>query len=157
MSEEITSGGKQFMIVLGWTALLYFACGIIMSAFGPYPFIGGILGVIVFSVFGFFVLTRYAARFTYSLKNGRLRINRTIGKRNKETEFACSDIVRTSYGVKPAGFVVRPYNMRVSVINTKNCMYIEYRDKEGKLCGVVIEPSEKLRESIEKEREKADK
>ena len=35
-------------------------------------------------------------------------------------------------------------------------MYIEYRTKDGKTASVVIEPSEKLRRRIEKERNSID-
>ena len=33
-------------------------------------------------------------------------------------------------------------------------LYIEYRDKAGGLCGIVIEPSEKLRKKIIKQKDK---
>mgnify|MGYP007119926996 FL=1 len=46
--------------------------------------------------------------------------------------------------------------MQISVISKKKSMYIEYRTKDGKKSSVVIEPSEKLRRRIEKERERTD-
>ncbi|MGN0162374.1 MAG: hypothetical protein ACI4EA_02165 [Candidatus Ornithomonoglobus sp.] len=157
MKEELTAGGKEFIYVIIWAAILYFACGIITSSFsdyGEYPFIGGIISVLIFATFGFFVLTRYTSRFTYQVADGKLRINRTIGKRNKEIELACEDITNMVYGGKPSDFPKRPYNMRKSIISRKHLLYIEYTDKEGRLSGVVIEPSEKLRKKIEKERKK---
>lgn len=154
MSEEKTAGGKQFVFVLIWSAALYLICGMMMSLFGSYAFIGGIISVIVFCIFGFFVLTHYTARFTYSLKNGSLRINRMIGKRNKEVEFPVSDIVRSVYGVKPGDFTKQPVNMRISVFSSKNSLYIEYKDKNNGISGVIIEPSQKLRKRIDRERNK---
>ncbi|MGM9937933.1 MAG: hypothetical protein ACI38A_11365 [Candidatus Ornithomonoglobus sp.] len=157
MKEELTAGGKEFIYVIIWAAVLYFTCGIITSSFdsyGEYPFIGGIISVLIFAVFGFFVLTRYTSRFTYQVADGKLRINRTIGKRNKEIELACTDITNMAYGAKPSDFPKHPYNMRKSIINKRHLLYIEYTDKEGRLSGVVIEPSEKLRKKIEKERKK---
>ncbi len=157
MNEELTAGGKEFVYVIIWAAILYFVCGIITSAFsayGRYPFIGGIISVLIFAAFGFFVLTRYTSRFTYQLADGRLRVNRTIGKRNKEIEFACGNITNMVYGVRPPDFPKRPYNMRRSIISRKHLLYIEYTDKDGILRGIVIEPSEKLRKKIEKERKK---
>lgn len=154
MSEEVTAGGKEFVIAMAWAAALYILSAAIMSAFNGYAFIGGIIAIIIFAVFGFFILTRYTARFTYSLKNGRLRINRMIGKRNKEVELACSDIVDLCYGGKPSSFPKRPYMMRKSIISAKHSLYIEYKDKSGADCGVVIEPSQKLRSKIERERKK---
>ena len=156
MKEEYSSGGKQFLFVLLWSAFLYVACGTMMAAFGNYAFIGGIISVLVFCVFGFFVLTHYTSKFTYSIKNDRLRINRMIGKRNKEIEISCRDITRTHFGAKPTGFAKPVQSMQISVISKKKSMYIEYRTKDGKKSSVVIEPSEKLRRRIEKERERTD-
>ena len=154
MEERHTSGGKQFLIVLIIAAILYILCGAMMSLFGSYAFVGGIISVLVFCVFGFFVLTHYTARFTYSVKNGRLRVNRTIGKRNREFEFACSDIVKTIYGEKPSG-VSRPrHSMRISILSDKNSLYIEYKNKEGRPETIIIEPTDKLRQRIDKERKK---
>ncbi len=152
LKEEYSSGGKQFIFVLLWSAVLYISCAAMMSAFGNYAFIGGIIAVLVFCVFGFIVLTHYTARFTYSLKNGNLRINRMIGKRNKELEFRCCDITRTAFGAKPDGYSKPLASMKINVISKKKSMYIEYKTKDGKLSSVVIEPSEKLRRRIEKER-----
>lgn len=156
MKEEYSPGGKQFMFVLLWSAVLYIACAAVMSAFGNYAFIGGIIAVVVFCVFGFIVLTHYTARFTYSVKNGNLRINRMIGKRNKEIEFSCRNITKTAFGAKPDGFAKPIQSMKISVINKKQSMYIEYKTKDGKPASVVIEPSEKLRRRIEKERNSID-
>ncbi len=157
MKEEITAGGKQFCFVVLWSAVLYILCGVISAGFYSYAFAGGIIGVIVFCVFGFFVLTHYTARFTYTLRDGSLRINRMIGKRNKEVEFKCSEITDMYYGIRPASFVKRPLSMRVSVFSPKHSLYIEYSKADGERRGVIIEPSEKLRRKIEKERKIADK
>ena len=156
MKEEHSAGGRQFFIVLLWSAFLYIACGTVMSAFGSYAFIGGIISVIVFCIFGYIVLVHYTARFTYSIKNGSLRINRMIGKRNKEVEFLCKDITRTAFGAKPSDFAKPIIKMGVNVKKQKQSMYIEFRTKDDALASVVIEPSDKLRRRIEKERKKID-
>ncbi len=152
MKEELTAGGKEFFFAMLWAAGLYIVSGILMSAFKNY--IGAAAAIVIFCIFGFFVLTHYASRFTYTLKNGRLRINRMIGKRNKEIELACADISDMYYGFKPQSFPRRPYNMRKSIISGKRSLYIVYKDGSGGLCGVIIEPSDKLRKRIEKERNK---
>lgn len=154
MTEEVTAGGKEFLLTVLSAAILYLVCGIIMSAFSNYFAIGGVISLMIFATFGFYILTRYTARFTYSLKNGSLRINRMIGKRNKEIEFDCGKIVSLCYGGKPSDFPKRPYYMRKSIFGAKKSLYIQYRDKEDKICGTVIEPSQKLRKKIEKERKK---
>lgn len=153
MKEEITAGHKEFFMSVLWAAFLYVFAAVIAAAFrGQYKFIGGIIGVLIFCVFGFFILTHYTARFTYSIKNSRLRINRMIGKRNKEIELDCRNIIDMSYGYKPTNFPKRPYNMRISVFGRKKSMYISYTDKRGEAVGVIIEPSDKLRRRIEKMR-----
>ena len=157
MSEEVTAGGKEFVFALVWAAVLYFVCGIIMSAFKSYFFIGAVISLLMFCVFGFFVMTRYASRFTYTLKDGSLRINRMIGKRNKEVEFHCSAITGMYYGYRPASFPRRPYNMRKSILSGKRLLYIEYKASDGTRQGVVIEPSDRLRNKIDRERNKSDK
>ena len=154
MTEEHTSGGKEFCFVIAVSAVLYIMCAAMVSLFNEYAFIGGIISVLIFCVYGYFVLTHYTSRFTYSLKNGRLRINRMIGKRNKEFEFACTDITRVCYGTKPSGFVKPVYSMRVSILSTKKTLYIEYKDSDGAFTTVAVEPSEKMRRRIEKERNK---
>ena len=151
MQEVHTAGVKQFGFTVLSAAALYILCGIIMSAFGDFAFIGGIISVLIFCVFGFFILTHYTARFSYTLKNGRLRINRMIGKRNKETEFSCSDITRIVNGIKPTGFPKHIQSMRISIVSDKDSMYIEYKDNNGGLSAVVIQPSQKLRKLIERE------
>lgn len=154
MKEELTARGREFIFVLIWAAILYLACGVIASIFSGcgYSFIGGIISVLIFAAYGFFVLTRYTSRFIYQLSGGILRINRTIGKRNKEVELRCSDIISMNYGCAPPDFPKRPYNMRKSMISRKRLLFIKYRDKGGETRGVVIEPSEKLGRKIEKER-----
>ena len=46
------------------------------------------------------------------------------------------------------------HSMRISMVSRKNSLYIEYRNKEGKNETVIIEPTEKLRRRIDKERKK---
>lgn len=152
MTEEVTAGGKEFVFAMLWAAMLYFICGIIMTLFKSYFFAGGVISVLIFCVFGFFVMTRYSARFTYTVKSGRLRVNRMIGKRNKELELSCKKIMNMSYGRKPAGFPKRPYNMRKTIFSTKNLLFIEFTDKTGERCGVIIQPSDKFIEKINSER-----
>ena len=122
MKEELTAGGKEFIFVLLWAAMFYILCGCIMSLFGEYAFIGGIISVIVFAVFGYFVLIHYTARFTYQLRDGRLRINRMIGKRNREVDFACGDIKGMYYGFKPRTFPKRVVTNWVTPLILPSCM-----------------------------------
>ena len=58
MSEQHISGGKQFLIVLGVSAVLYIIGAMIMSLFGDYVFVGGIIAVFIFCVFGLHVVIK---------------------------------------------------------------------------------------------------
>ena len=156
MTEEVTAGGREFVLAMLWAAVLYFVCGIIMTLFRSYFFAGGVISVLIFCAFGFFVMTRYCARFTYTVKDGRLRVNRMIGKRNKEIELLCKNITNMSFGRRPDGFPKRPYNMRKTVFSYKKLLFIEFTDKEGERKGVVIQPSDIFKEKIMKERNKYD-
>lgn len=154
MKEEVTGGYKEFGIAMIIAALLYILCYIIVEISGlwNYRFIGAVISIIIFCVFGFFVMTRYSAKFTYELKGNRLRINRMIGKRNKEVEVRIAGIEAVYYGYKPASFPKRPEMMRKSIIRNKNSLFIVYKTKNGERAGVVIEPSEKMRKKIQIQR-----
>lgn len=158
LKEEITGGYKEFAIAMVIAAILYFISYIIVEIFGiwNYRFIGAAVAVIVFSVFGFYVMTRYSARFTYELHGNRLRINRIIGKRNKEIEVNVSRIEGMYFGYKPSDFPKRPYIMRKSIIKNKKSLFIDFKTKRGERMGVVIEPSENLRKKIEIQRDKVE-
>lgn len=158
MKEEVTGGHKEFAIAMAAAAVLYFICYIIVEIVGMwnYRFIGAAVSVIIFCIFGFFVMTRYSARFTYELHGNRLRINRMIGKRNKEVEVNISRIEGMYFGDKPSSFPKRPYMMRKSIVKNKYSLFIDFKTKSGERMGVVIEPSEKMRRKIEMQRNKTD-
>lgn len=147
MIEEVSAGGREFFKTIAAAALLYFICGLIMSVFTSVFVIGAIISVFIFCIFGFFVMTRYASRYTYTLKDGYLRVNRMIGKRNKEVEIPCSKIEGVYYGCRPQTFPKRPYHMRKSILPNKKLLYIEFKTEQGR-GGLIIEPSEKLRAAL---------
>ena len=92
MEETRTGGGKEFVFSMIWAVVLLFIGKILIEALPNYKIIGTVITILMFCVLGFFVLTRYSAIFTYSLKNDRLRVNRKIGHRNKEVDFAMSSV-----------------------------------------------------------------
>ena len=158
MKEELTGGYKEFGIAMAIAAVLYLICYIIVEITGlwNYRFIGAAVSIIIFCVFGFYVMTRYSARFTYELKGNRLRINRMIGKRNKEIEVRISGIEAMYFGYKPSSFPKRPYMMRKSIIRNNHSLFIAFKTKHGERLGVVIEPSDKLRKKIQMQRNKVE-
>ena len=97
-------------------------------------------------ILGFFVLTRYAAIFTYSIKDDIVRVNRAIGHRNKEVEFYISD-VKSVTRQKPKKTPKTIYNMRASVFSPKKVWYVVY-EKNRIENMLVFEPSQKMAEKI---------
>ena len=89
MQECRTGGMREFIFSVIWSVLILFFGRYIIFMLPAYKIAGAIFTVILFCILGFFVLTRYAAVFTYTLKGYNLRINRRIGGRNKELEINC--------------------------------------------------------------------
>lgn len=87
MEEKRTGGGKEFIFSLLWAVIFMILGQYIIFILPSYKIIGTIITILLFCILGFFVLTRYAAIFTYSIKDDIVRVNRAIGHRNKEVEF----------------------------------------------------------------------
>ena len=92
MEEKRTGGGKEFIFSLLWAVIFMILGQYIIFILPSYKIIGTIITILLFCILGFFVLTRYAAIFTYSVKDDIVRVNRAIGHRNKEVEFYISDV-----------------------------------------------------------------
>lgn len=150
MSEVRTGGRKEFVYSVLWAVFLLFAGKYIIFILPEYKVLGGIATLLMFCVLGFFVMTRYAAVFTYSLKGYSLRINRKIGKRNKEIEIKASEINSVSRK-KPDNMPRHSdvYKMRASVFSGKRLCYVSYtkNDTDGVL---VFEPSEEMMKALKR-------
>lgn len=146
MEETRAAGGKEFVFSVLWTILLLLIGKYIIFALPQYKVIGTIITILMFCVLGFFVLTRYAAVYTYTLKNDRFRANRKIGHRNKETDFALSG-VRVVTKRRPDKKVKHIQTMRTSVFSSKNIWYIVY-DKNGVSNMLVCEISKNMADKI---------
>lgn len=121
----------------------------IIFALPRYKVIGTIITLLMFCVLGFFVLTRYSAVYTYSLKNTRFRANRRIGHRNKEFEVALSSV--KSVTRKRPKNSPRAQNMRTTVFSKKDLWYILYRkNKEDMLlvCTISNKMAEKIKSGV---------
>ena len=92
MEEKRTGGGKRIYIFAFMGCHIYDFRTIYNFILPSYKIIGTIITILLFCILGFFVLTRYAAIFTYSVKDDIVRVNRAIGHRNKEVEFYISDV-----------------------------------------------------------------
>ena len=119
MEETRTGGGKEFVFSMIWAVVLLFIGKILIEALPNYKIIGTVITILMFCVLGFFVLTRYSAIFTYSLKNDRLRVNRKIGHRNKEVDFAMSS-VKSVTKHRPDKAPKNIQNMKTKVFSQKD-------------------------------------
>ena len=148
MKETHTSGNKEFVYTMLWALGLLFIGRAFINALPYYKIIGTIITIIMFCVLGFFVLTHYTARFTYENTGYSLRINRMIGKRNKEIEFNFTDIISIS-SVRPADMPKPVYNMRISVFSDKKSEFIVY-GYTGSKQTLVFEPTDKFMKDLKK-------
>lgn len=125
MEEMRTGGGKEFVFSVIWAVILLFIGRSITNALDEYKIIGVFITIVMFCFLGFFVLTRYSAVYTYTLKDDRLRINRSIGHRNKEVDFAVS-AVKSVTRTRPKSAPKTTLTMRTSVFSKKNLWYVVY-------------------------------
>ena len=92
MEEKETGGGKEFIFSLLWAVIFMDFRTIYNFYFAKLQNNRYDNNDTFVCILGFFVLTRYAAIFTYSIKDDIVRVNRAIGHRNKEVEFYISDV-----------------------------------------------------------------
>ena len=145
MEEKRTGGKKEFLYSVLWAIAILVVGRFIIFALPSYKVIGTIITLLFFCVLGFFVLTRYSAIYTYSLKNMRFRVNRQIGHRNKEYEFPLSGV--KSITRKRPKNSPRAQNMRTTVFSKKNLWYIVYRKNKQDML-LVCTISDKMAEKI---------
>ena len=146
MEETRTGGGKEFVFSMIWTIILLIIGKCIISVLTAYKIIGTIITILMFCVLGFFVLTRYSAIYTYSIKNDRMRVNRKIGHRNKEVDFAMSSVKSVSKQ-RPNKTPKSVQNMKTKVFSQKDIWYVVY-EKNGKENMLVCEISKKMADKI---------
>ena len=155
MKEIHTSGNKEFVYVMLWAlALLAIGRGII-NALPAYKIIGTIITILMYCVLGFYTLTRFCARFTYENTGYSLRINRMIGKRNKEIEFNFSDIISIS-SKRPADMPKPVYMMRTSIFSDRKSEFIIY-GYTGARKTLVFEPTDKFMQELKRSIKKSKK
>lgn len=125
MEETRTGGNKEFIFSVIWAIVMLLVGKGIINSLPSYKIIGIIITILMFCVLGFFVLTRYSAIYTYSLKNDRLRVNRKIGHRNKEVDFAVSD-VKSVTRQRPNNAPKNVQTMKTTVFSQKDVWYVVY-------------------------------
>lgn len=125
MEEKRTGGGNEFIFSVIWAVILLVIGRCVIFALPQYKVWGTVITLLLFCVLGFYVLTRYCAQYTYSLKNNRFRVNRKIGGRNKEVELSVSGIKSITH--RRPKKAPRALHMRTTVFSKKDLWYILYR------------------------------
>lgn len=150
MEEQRTGGGREFIFSVIWAAVMLFFGRILTASLPDYKIIGVAVTILLYCILGFFVLTRYAAIYTFTLKNDRIHIVRSIGHRKKEVDFALSQVKSVSK-TRP-NTRLRSYSMRTSVFSKKNVYYIVY-EKNGIQSLLVCDMSRKMADKIRDKKE----
>lgn len=148
MKEERTGGGREFIFSVVWAAILLIIGRTLTLALTDYKIIGVLITILMYCILGFFVLTRYAAVYTLTLDDGRVRIVRAIGHRVKTVDFALSQI-RIVQRTRPKTNA-RAQIMRQSVFSQRHVYYIEY-EKNGEAALLICDMSQKMADRIKKE------
>ena len=105
-----------------------------------YAIIVDILSLILICVLGYQILIHYCAVFTYTYNEKRLRLNRTIGKKNKEIEISVSNIKSIS-DKKPDTKEI--FNFNTSIFKNKKSRYLVYKENK-KIKAALIEADEEM-------------
>lgn len=148
MKEENSAGGKEFVFSLLWALLLLFLGRGLINSLPSYKIIGTLITLLAFCALGFFVLTRYSSRFTYENTGYSLRLNRTIGKRNREVEIGFNEITEISAS-RPKRLPKTMFYMKTKVFSDKGSYYVLY-SHNGADGGAAFEPSEEFMKKLEK-------
>lgn len=149
MEEKRTGGVKQFIFAVIWAVIILFIGRGVIVLLPEYKALGTVATLIMFCILGFYVMTRYCAVYTYSLKNSRFRVNRKIGGRNKEVEFALSGVKSVTRKRPPNA--PRALHMRTTVFSKKDLWYIVYKkNKEDNLlvCTISNQMADKIRREL---------
>lgn len=155
MKETYKSGIREFLITIALIVVLMFAGEFIIYLIPEYKMAGGIISLLLLCVLGFFVLTRYTAVYTYELTDDRLKVNRTIGHRNKELGIYYNEIKRIGPDISTQGMQKQNvYVMIPGIRKKKNAVYVSF--KEGKVKKVMIfRPSAEFEKRLRELREEA--
>ena len=149
MEEKRTGGKKEFLYSVLWAIALLIVGRFIIFAIPDYKVIGAVITLLFFCMLGFFVLTRYSAIYTYSLKNTRFRANRKIGHRNKEYEVSLSGVKSITRKRPPKSPLAQ--NMRTTVFSKKDLWYIVYRKNKKDMllvCTISNKMAEKIKSGV---------
>lgn len=145
VKQKRSAGTKEFILAVGIICVMVLLASILGSVFHN-EFLGDISGLILFCIYGYFVLVRYGAVYTYIVSDKHIRINRQIGKRNKEAEITKGDIVEIT-SQKPK--VKTTFNFSRFIIKRADTLYIVFNNG-GELNAAIVEADAELRGALGK-------
>lgn len=155
MTEKNAAGFRELVYSVLWAALILtaydFADTALRMIYGADAAPGRNLALTVAAIAAgcvlvYFVMTRYAAVYTYEANEKTLRLTRKIGKREKAVEIKNRDI-RSLSKKKPHSVPKTIVNMRKTVFSDKRVYYLVYV-KSGREEMAVFEPSREMAAEI---------
>ena len=146
MIQEKKAGLKQFLWVIVSIILIITIFDLIRYIIPSYKVVVDILSFISIIIFGYEVLIHYSAVFTYTVDENRMKINRCIGKRNKEVEFSVSSVKYVTSKKPETKYI---YNFNPNILTGKNSKYIVY-DSKRITEAVLIEVDSKMSEYLKR-------
>ena len=157
MTEKNAAGIKEAVFAVLWAAAILIAYDLTDTALRLYASGPGdsgpwwnmsltVCAIAAGCVVVYFVLTRYAASFTYEAGKRAIRLTRKIGHRERIAEIKYSDIISFSRE-RPQNMPKPVRKFGKTVFSGKNAYYITYKNGSAKET-VIFEPSEKMAEEI---------
>ncbi len=146
MKQIKKAGLKQFFTVILLVILILIVFETIRGFISSYGVVADILSLLCIIVLGYNVLIHYSAIFTYTCDEKRIKLNRLIGKRNKEIEFSTSSIISVSSKKPDTKYI---YNFNPKILAGKNSKYITYNNKRI-IEAVLIEADDEMKNYLEK-------
>lgn len=143
LKQEKKSSLSDFLRVIAIVCMVYVLSSVV-AGIVKNQLAGDVFALMVFCVYGYFVLVRYSAVYTYTLSEKRFKISRQIGKRHKEAEISKKDIIDISK-VKPK--VKTTFNFSRFIINRKNTMYLIFNN-EGVKMSAIFECDDEMKKAL---------
>lgn len=149
-TEKKAAKIREFLFTLVMACVCYEIGRLVRDVLTSYKVIGDLIAIALFCVLAYFVITRYAASYTYSVGGGVLKVTRSIGHRVTAVETEISSIKKISAS-KPDKKPEHIYRMTPHILPNKRTRYVIFgRGKVEKM--IVFEPSAELLKAL-----KADK
>ena len=149
-TEKKAAGLREFLFTLVMACVCYGIGRLVRDALTSYKVVGDLITIALGCVLAYFVITRYASSYTYSVGDGVLKVTRSIGHRVTAVETDISSIKRISAS-KPDNALENVYKMTPYILPNKRTRYVVFRQGKAEKM-IVFAPSNELLKAL-----KADK